>query len=91
LVDAPGSPALVAAPAATTIATATAAVSASTAAATSAVTPATATFGFARFVHTQRAATELLAVERLDGLISVLVLHFHEAKTSRTACLSIVR
>jgi hypothetical protein len=82
--------ALVAAPAATTIATATAAVSASTAA-SAAVTPATATFGFARFVHTQRAATELLAVERLDGLISVLVLHFHEAKTSRTACLSIVR
>jgi hypothetical protein len=67
--------------------TTTVAAAASTTAATSMATTASAasaTFALrTRFIYNERAAKEILAVERTDGLLRVLVFHFGEAKPAR--------
>src|SRR5882724_11404793 len=42
-----------------------------------------------RFVDGQRAATEVLAIERIDRLFGVVIAHRDETKAFRTSCLAV--
>jgi hypothetical protein len=54
-----------------------------------AATTATA-LAFLRFIDTQRAPTHVLAVQGLDGALSIAARHFDEAEAARTAGFAIV-
>ena len=66
-----------------------AALPAPTAAAAAATATATAIFAGPRFVHTQGAAVEVTAVQRLNGFAGVAIRHFNKAEAARAAGVAI--